>query len=136
MVLLTAFLLFSQQVALPTPAEAASNKFYVWGEVRTPGMYRFTVSPDLVELIWTAGGPTGGADLGRVTVMRGAERKVVRINLKRMMGTGEVFTLMPGDAVVVPTSFWGRLGSAVSVATSLAVFVNLYVSVRYLLGGK
>jgi polysaccharide export outer membrane protein len=114
----------------PTLSDEGGTKVYIWGEVRSPGVYNLTSSPDLVELISTAGGPTSSADLTRVKVVRGIERKVVWFDMKRSMGRGELFFLMPGDVVMVPTSFWSKTVNLIQAVTTLAVLFNLYISVR------
>lgn len=114
-------------------SEEGGVKVYIWGEVKTPGVYRLHGTPDLVELISTAGGPTEQADLGRVRVLRGVKPEELRINLFRSVQQGEVFFLMPGDVVVVPRSHWDRVRELLGVLANLAVFVNLYIALQGIL---
>jgi len=127
---LVSMLIIVSPMQIPSISDEAATKVYVWGEVKQPGVYNLISSPDIVELISTAGGPTSSADLTRVKVIRGVKSTAMKINLKKAMGKGDVFFLMPGDVVVVPASFWAKAGSVVQVMTTLAVFVNLYISIR------
>jgi protein involved in polysaccharide export with SLBB domain len=90
------------------PAGVAGSKYYVWGEVRSPGAYSFIASPDIVELLSAGGGPTENANLRRVTLIQAMTQKRTRIDLQRMMDSGQVLRLAPGDVVIVPSSPWSR----------------------------
>ena len=88
----------------------AANKLlgrvYVWGQVRAPGAYSFIASPDILELLSAAGGPTENANLKRVILIRAVTQTRMRINLSAMLNKGQVVRLSPGDVVIVPSSGW------------------------------
>jgi hypothetical protein len=104
-------------------------KFYVWGQVQTPGAYRLSANPDIIELLSAGGGPTEKADLNRVMLVRGIDQRRQIVNLKRMLNNGQTVTLSPGDVVVIPEAFWYRFRDEITVVTTLAVFINLYFTI-------
>ena len=112
-----------------TAAPAPVFKFYVWGQVQSPGAYRLGANPDIVELLSAGGGPTEKADISRITLVRGIDQSRQTLNLRRLLSTGQTTTLSPGDVVVVPELFWYRFRDELTIITSLAVFVNLYFSI-------
>ena len=110
-------------------ADLAGSKYYVWGQVRTPGAYSFVASPDIVELISAGGGPTENANLNRVVLIRAVTQKRTRIDLQRLMGSGQVVRLSPGDVVIVPSSPWSRIRDGLVVLTSAASLVTVVLTV-------
>jgi polysaccharide export outer membrane protein len=81
-----------------------SQRIVVSGEVKTPGTVPITdVPPTLSEVISGAGGLTGEADLGNVTVTRGATS--AKLDLYAYLNNGEQsqnVRLQTGDVVNVP----------------------------------
>ena len=66
--------------AQPAPgSQVPGSKYYVWGQVRTPGAYSFIASPDILELLSAAGGPTPDANLKRVVLIRAVSQTRTRI---------------------------------------------------------
>lgn len=112
-----------------TVYQAPMFKFYVWGQVQSPGAYRLSANPDIVELLSAGGGPTEKADLSHVTLVRGIDQRRQTLNLRRLLNSGQTTTLSPGDVVIVPESFWYRFRDEITIVTSLAVFVNLYFTI-------
>lgn len=110
-------------------AQAPVFKYYVWGQVRSPGAYSLGANADLVELISAAGGPTGYANLDRVTVVRAVSQKRVRVNLNRVLGAGEVYRLSPGDVVIVSGSPWYYIRDGITVAGSVGALVVLVLTI-------
>ncbi len=104
-------------------------KYYVWGQVRSPGAYSLSANPDVVELISAGGGPTVEADLSQVILVRAINKNRVRINLKQILSRGEIIPLSPGDVVIVPRSFWYTLRDQLTIVTSLAIFTNLTLTI-------
>lgn len=80
------------------------KRIYVSGEVRSPGQVLVTdVPPDLTQVIASAGGFTGDADLTAVTVTRGTTQ--VRLDLQSLYYGGQMranVRLRHGDVVNVP----------------------------------
>jgi polysaccharide export outer membrane protein len=83
-----------------------SNRVFVLGRVRTPGVQQFTAPPTLLEALSRAGGlaqdPT--ASLSHCAVIRGRDR-MAWIDLRRLMEAGDLtlnLGLKPNDVVLVP----------------------------------
>lgn len=80
---------------------------YVQGEVKTPGVVKFTKDLTIVKAIVQAGGFTQLAAPNRVTLLRGNERSKenFRLNVDKMMTSPENaadMPLKPNDVVIVP----------------------------------
>lgn len=110
-------------------------KVNVWGEVNRPGVYEVLDRTDLVSLISTAGGPTDGAKLSKVKLVRnyGQHKQVMNINLKKYMEDGRLNTvpqILPGDTVVIPKNKFSSVAKYMTFFYSLAVIaaaVKIYV---------
>jgi hypothetical protein len=112
-----------------TGQEGGALKVYIWGEVKSPGVYQLSGTPDIIELISTAGGPTARADLSRVTLVRSISPKRMRINIKNSLNQGNMIFLSPGDVVLVSTGFWNKVRDNLPIVTTLAIFANLTLSI-------
>jgi polysaccharide export outer membrane protein len=91
-------------VMLRTPA---SQKFYVIGEVRTPGEYDLVKDMTVVQGIARAGGFTEWADKGKIVLLRKerGEEKKIRVNYKDIIkgnNIGQNILLRANDTIVVP----------------------------------
>ncbi len=110
------------------------TKLYIWGEVKSPGLYYVETNADILELISLAGGPTSDADLGHITLVRGqAGEKEIVINLGDYLAVGkseEPIFLKSGDIVIIKSNLWKRVRSTVSFLSGLVVFVNLYLLIQ------
>jgi len=110
------------------------TKLYIWGEVKSPGLYHVEQNADILELISLAGGPTSDADLGHITLIRGqAGEKEIIINLGDYLAVGkseEPIFLKSGDIVIIKSNLWKRVRSTVSFLSGLVVFVNLYLLIQ------
>ncbi len=129
---LVAALLLVAFWAMAQPAGSGpvpGSKYYVWGQVRSPGAYSFVASPDLLELLSASGGPTNDANLKRVLLIRAVTKKRTRIDLQAMLTTGQVVRLSPGDVVIVPSSPWYYMRDVLSILSTAAGFVTLYFTV-------
>jgi hypothetical protein len=115
--------------ALAQPAKAPVFKYYVWGQVRGPGAYDLGVSPDLLELLSAAGGPTQYADVSHVVLIRATTQQRVTINLKTMLLSGQIVSLSPGDMVMVPNSAWYSVREYLSVTTTVVSFATLVFTI-------
>ena len=110
-------------------------KVNVWGEVTKPGIYQVSDQTDLISLISTAGGPTDGAQLAKVRLVRNyaQEQQVFKINLKKVMKEGRGDTLpeiRPGDTVVIPKNKFSTIAKYMTFLYHLAVIataVKIYV---------
>jgi len=119
---------------MSVPDKGLMMKVYIWGEVRTPGLYQVSSDADILELIALAGGPSSNADLSKVLLIRGeSEKGSVIINLNRYLmhkKSGEMIFLKSGDTVIIKSSIWKKVRSFISFLSSVAVFVNLYILIR------
>ncbi len=110
-------------------ADVPGSRYYVWGQVRSPGAYSFIASPDIVELLSAGGGPTENANLRRVTLIRAVTQKRTRIDLQKMMDSGQVLRLAPGDVVIVPSSPWFYIRDGLVILTSAASLVTVVLTI-------
>jgi len=114
--------------AQPAP-QATGSKYYVWGRVRAPGAYSFVASPDIVELLSAGGGPAENANLRRVVLIRAVTQKRTRIDLQKMMDSGQVLRLAPGDVVIIPASPWAYIRDGLVVTTSVASLITVVLTI-------
>lgn len=116
------------QTAEPEPSVGLSVKVSVWGQVNRPGRYFLTGTPDLLELLSAAGGPTVGADLGRILLIREQDGSRRRLNVNRIAAAGRPFLLTANDVVIVPGSFWSRLREGLPAVTAAAAVANVAIT--------
>ena len=115
-------------------SQMPGSKYYVWGQVRSPGAYSFVAAPDILELISAGGGPTENANLRQVILIRAVTQKRMRINLQAMLDKGQVERLSPGDVVIVPSSSWANVRDWLTVLTSAATLVTLVLTIVNITG--
>jgi len=121
--------------AQPAGSRTPVFKYYVWGQVRSPGAYSLGGSPDLLELLSAAGGPTEYADVKHVVLVQATTQKQIEVDLKKMLAAGQVVSLSPGDVVMVPDSPWYTMRYVLGVATTVASFVTLALTIMIYTGG-
>jgi polysaccharide export outer membrane protein len=84
-----------------------SQKVYVSGEVRTPGVYPLRGETTLLQVIPMAGGFTEWADQKKILIIRkeaGKDKRIV-VNYKKIVSGEDMsynIKLKPGDTVIVP----------------------------------
>lgn len=115
------------QDATDPPAELAVRAS-VWGQVGRPGLYRLGGTPDLFEVLSAAGGPTSGADLKRVLIIREMDGTKQRVDVNRIAASGQPLFVSTGDVIIVPETFLNGLSRNLPVISTLAVVANLVVS--------
>jgi protein-tyrosine phosphatase len=95
-----------------------TNKVFVLGEVKKPGVFRFADKVDVVEAIAEAGDFQISANPKQVVVVRGGlkQPRVYAINVAMMttQSTKEKFLLQPEDIIYVPRSWIGDWNAFVS----------------------
>ena len=123
-------LLLLGEMGLSNQPQEGRIKVYVWGEVKGAGVYFFTGSPDITELISTAGGPTQRANLSRIKMIDGTSGKEKRINLNKVMRKGELVFLKSGDIVIIPQSRFSQVRDVLIFFTSVTTLVNLYFTIQ------
>ena len=116
-------------LAQPGQPQGPVFKYYVWGQIRSPGAYSLGGSPDLMELLSAAGGPTQYANVRRVVLIRATTQQHEIINLKTMMFSGRIVSLSPGDIVIVPNSAWYFVREYLSATSTLVSFATLIFTV-------
>jgi polysaccharide export outer membrane protein len=87
--------------------EANSQKVFVSGEVRTPGVYRLRSETTLLQIIPMAGGFTEWADQKKIVVIRKESEKDKRmvVNYKKIVSGEDMsgnIVLKSGDTIIVP----------------------------------
>ena len=119
-----------QAQTAPAPGSPVpGSEYYVWGQVRSPGAYSFVASPDILELLSAAGGPTENANLERVILIRMVTQKRMRINLQAMLNKGQIVRLSPGDVVIVPPSPWYNVERNIWVLSTVLTLASLVLLV-------
>ncbi len=106
-------------------------KVNVWGAVQKPGSQYVPDGTNLLSVLSAAGGPTEGAKLSKVRLVRNfdGDKQNVVINVSRCLKKGEIETLpeiKPGDTVIVPkskASFGKFLGIIYNVAVITSVVI-------------
>lgn len=88
--------------------EANSQKVYVYGQIKSPGTYRYKDHMTVVEIVTLAGGLTADADPNKAYVTRNINGKetvyTVRIN-DIVTGKARNEELNPGDILYVPLRY-------------------------------
>lgn len=94
---------------LVSVAQYNSRNLTILGEVRSGGYFGFRELPDLIEALVTAGGPTAGAELALVQIVRRApgagEPRTIVVDLSRGLDGIDPATLpelRSGDRIIVP----------------------------------
>jgi polysaccharide export outer membrane protein len=87
--------------------EANSQKVYVSGEVKTPGVYQLRGETRLLQVIPMAGGFTEWADQKKVLIIRkeGEKDRRIVVNYKKIVSGEDMsanIVLKPGDTIIVP----------------------------------
>ena len=139
-----AWLILSGLMMLAGPGQAQpasgsqvpGSKYYVWGQVRSPGAYYFIAAPDIPELLSAGGGPTENANLSRVILIQAVTQKRMRINVQAMLTSGHVARLSPGDVVIVPSSPWYNVRDWFTGVTMATTLVTLAITILVWAGGK
>jgi len=112
------------------------TKLYIWGEVKSPGLYYVESNADILELISLAGGPTPDADLSRVVLIKGragGEKRTINMGeyFEKQKSEQPIF-LTSGDIIIIKANLWKKVRSAASFISSIVVFVNLYLIMQKL----
>jgi protein involved in polysaccharide export with SLBB domain len=123
-------------IQMLTPSQGMQAKLYIWGEVKSPGLYCVESNADILELISLAGGPTPDADLAHVVLIKGnAGGEEMVLNLGEYLSeqkSEEPIFLRSGDIVIIKSNLWKKVKSAASFISNIVVFVNLYLLMQKL----
>jgi polysaccharide export outer membrane protein len=100
----------------------------VLGSVGNPGFMTVPVDQALTDLITTAGGPGGQADLSRVVVKRGSQTVVDGRGFQEALRLGKTvgdISMRDGDQIIVPDKLnrlgWTSLFQGLSAAAALVL---------------
>lgn len=94
------------EVAL-TLVDARGRRFFVTGEVKTPGVYTAPHQADVIEAVLMAGGFTLDADEDSIVILRQGPNRRVHSDIEELMDNAEFIynvKLQPMDIVYVPPS--------------------------------
>ncbi len=131
-------------VVIPEKAAVYTGSFgvNVFGSVVKPGIYRLQARRDLMSAILLAGGPAGGAALGRIKIIRplsDGNIRTIEVNLQRFLKEGDPLSnpkLQPGDTVHLPAQnrvaflFKNDLGFILNLVTTGITIAALVVSIK------
>lgn len=122
--------------AFQMPTQGIRTKLYIWGEVKSPGLYYVESNADILELISLAGGPTPDADLAHVILIKGqAGGEEIVINLGDYLSvqkSKEPIFLKSGDIIIIKSNLWKKVRSTTSFLSNIVIFLNLYLLLRAL----
>ena len=122
--------------AFQLPTQGIRTKLYIWGEVKSPGLYYVESNADILELISLAGGPTPDADLDHVVLIKGqvgGEEIVINLDdyLTKQKSKEPIF-LKSGDIIIIKSNLWKKVRSTTSFISNIVIFLNLYLLLRAL----
>lgn len=108
--------------------EDTVNRYYVLGEVRSPGLYFLKDNASVLSAVSQAGGPTERGSLKGTMVVRGDAKTPQRINVDlNKLAKGNVaedVKLLPGDVIYVPETSkpdWSKISQIINVITSVGL---------------
>jgi polysaccharide export outer membrane protein len=101
---------------------------YIFGAVRTPGIYEVSSQTTLLDALSFSGGPLAAADIRKVKIIPAAADKSVQMfNLADLeKRTNQVVFLHPGDIVMVPEKGKNYFSVALQMVSALALLLNAY----------
>jgi protein involved in polysaccharide export with SLBB domain len=101
---------------------------YIFGAVRTPGIYEVSSQTTLLDALSFSGGPLAAADIRKVKIIpAAADKSVQTYNMADLeKRTNQVVFLRPGDIVMVPEKGKGYFSVALQVVSALALLLNAY----------
>lgn len=108
------------------------NSVYVFGEVRSPGAYRYMQSAKLIDYITNAGGLASGANGSNIGIIRGKGREamVIKASMNNLIRWGRESPdskILSGDIIFVPKNFLANWSDILSV---LGLVERSFVSPR------
>jgi len=92
-------------------------KVYLLGEVKKPGMYNFDKKENLFYLLAKAGGPTSGAQLREIRIIRGGleDPTLITVNINPLMKRRPASQLRSGNLAALAVGVEVTRKSAVSL---------------------
>lgn len=126
----------SKYIKDPIVHATALVRISVLGQVMRPGFYTVPSDALLSDVVMTAGGPTGTADLSRSVVKRGGQDAIPREQVANALSGGmtlDQLQVAPGDELIVgeqPKSSFDTILKVVGVAVPLLTLA-LYFGSRH-----
>ncbi len=77
-----------------------AEKFFITGQVKSPGEYVLSERLNVLQAMTLAGGPTERAATNRIKIQRVVNGKMKEVSVK------ESDLVHPGDTIQIPTRFW------------------------------
>ncbi|MBI4723252.1 MAG: SLBB domain-containing protein [Candidatus Stahlbacteria bacterium] len=106
-------------------------KVSIWGEVKLPGLYSIPDGTDLATLLSLAGGPSEGANLSRVKVIRSFPTpSAIVVDMGDFFNTGnrEKLPIMkPGDMVRINKTFYTKFKDSLHNLAELTLLLGISV---------
>ena len=99
----------------------------IWGHVESPGTYLVYEGIDLLTLLSLAGGPSSGAQLSKIEIIR-SEKSNFRnelINLNNYIDNTVQVTIGPHDTIYIKESMTSYIFSKTNVLTTLLQIINI-----------
>lgn len=114
--------------------------FYVYGQVKNPGLYELSGNTDLLKALILAGGPTPAADLSKVRVITPGEGNstVLTYDLAKYsrQGTPCEVEIHSQETIMVPTKGGGKeagkkmFGLLKEILPIVSVAITTYISIK------
>jgi protein involved in polysaccharide export with SLBB domain len=115
-------------VMVPPLAEDPRNRIYVFGEVKSPGVYPTRGDITVMEAIALSGGFEQRAVLGSAKILRGDMTKpeVIACDINRLLNKGDMsqnFKLQNGDMLYVPKNVIGKISDFLREINPILEFI-------------
>ena len=117
----------AQYIRDPDVRAQALLRVSVSGDVGSPGFYSIRTDTPVSDVIMTAGGPSGTADMSKVVLRRGKDVVVKKDGIQEAFRSEMTMTdigARPGDELFVPAkpqgSNWQKLAAATASITGIA----------------
>jgi len=108
----------------------------IWGHVTNPGNHLVPEGIDMVTLLSTVGGPSDGASLDRIKLIReepGEDGKLVfTLDFNKFLNSGDrsnFIKIKPNDTIVIPQKLSSILLSRVSAVNTLLSLITIYIQI-------
>ena len=107
---------------------------YIWGEVKSPGLYLVPDNTDILTLIALAGGPSEDARLQDIRIVRsyGEHEETISVDLESYLNSGDKdynYTLKPGDTVIVRGTFYRKFKDFVKFMSEIGIILSVYITI-------
>ncbi len=109
----------------------------VWGQINRPGTHLVYEGIDLISFFSVCGGPTQGANLSRVKILRqnddSPDLTVQTVNLKKILKTGENNNILlePNDVILVDEKFSYRFFNNLNILNTSLHILTLYFQIEF-----